>query len=217
MLWNRSLVMIDRETESLWSQLLGTAQRGPLKGTELEILPAIMTDWKTWRELHPDTTAVILSRTSKNYRRQFYRNPARFVVGIAASGHARAWPLDQLLKTPVVNDSLDGTPLVVAFDGASRTAFLYTRRLECHELHLKERGKTMVDRESCQHESLNEPPPETDAVVSGTTCRTRGDGAPGRIWGRSANVLHRGCGGDVRLQIDHQRGGSLGNGHRERY
>jgi hypothetical protein len=148
MLWNRSLVMIDRETESLWSQLLGTAQRGPLKGTELEILPAIMTDWKTWRELHPDTTAVILSRTSKNYRRQFYRNPARFVVGIAASGHARAWPLDQLLKTPVVNDSLDGTPLVVAFDGASRTAFLYNRRLEGHELHLKERGKTMVDRES---------------------------------------------------------------------
>jgi hypothetical protein len=80
MLWNRSLVMIDRETESLWSQLLGTAQRGPLKGTELEILPAIMTDWKTWRELHPDTTAVILSRTSKNYRRQFsiYRSHAGF-------------------------------------------------------------------------------------------------------------------------------------------
>ena len=148
MLWNRSLVMVDRETQSLWSQLLGTAQRGTLKGAELELLPATMTDWKTWRELHPDTSVVILSRTSRNYRRQFYRDPSKFVIGVAAGGHARAWPLDQLLKTPVVNATFDDTPLVIAFDGASRTAFLYDRRLEGQALHLTQRRKTMVDRES---------------------------------------------------------------------
>ena len=31
MLWNRSLVMYDRETKSLWSHMLGEAMQGRLK------------------------------------------------------------------------------------------------------------------------------------------------------------------------------------------
>ena len=44
MLWNRSLVMLDQETKSLWSHILGQAMRGPLKGTRLEVIPSTMTD-----------------------------------------------------------------------------------------------------------------------------------------------------------------------------
>ena len=36
MLWQRSLVMQDKETGSLWSHILGEAMRGSLKGTSLE-------------------------------------------------------------------------------------------------------------------------------------------------------------------------------------
>ena len=31
-LWNRSLIMMDKETDSLWSHLLGEAMAGPLEG-----------------------------------------------------------------------------------------------------------------------------------------------------------------------------------------
>ena len=55
MLWNRSLVMQDKETGSLWSHLLGRAMRGDLQGQRLDRLPGLMTDWKTWRELYPQT------------------------------------------------------------------------------------------------------------------------------------------------------------------
>ena len=39
------LVMYDRETDSLWSQLLGQAVAGPMKGTKLEFIEALQTTW----------------------------------------------------------------------------------------------------------------------------------------------------------------------------
>ena len=56
MLWNRSLVMIDEETGSLWSHLLGEAMQGPLQGTQLEAVPSEMVTWESWRREHPQTT-----------------------------------------------------------------------------------------------------------------------------------------------------------------
>ena len=41
MLWNRSLVILDAETKSLWSHILGRAMRGPLEGETLEVLPGL--------------------------------------------------------------------------------------------------------------------------------------------------------------------------------
>ena len=53
------LVMYDRQTESLWSQLLGRAIRGPMEGTELTFLPAWQTTWQDWKERHPQTLALV--------------------------------------------------------------------------------------------------------------------------------------------------------------
>ncbi len=52
------LVMYDRQTESLWSQLLGEAVAGELLGDKLDYLPSWHTTWKQWKELHPDTVAL---------------------------------------------------------------------------------------------------------------------------------------------------------------
>jgi len=146
MLWQRSLVMIDRETGTLWSHLLGRAMRGPLAGKELERLPAVMTDWQTWRRLHPDTTVVMLSRTSWNYRREFYRDPAAFIVGLADGSTARAWGFDQLVATPVINDRFHDTPVVVVFDRDTSTAFLFERRIGGNTLHIEVDDGWLVDR-----------------------------------------------------------------------
>ena len=151
MLWNRSLVMIDAETESLWSHLLGRAMSGPLEGTDLERLPGMMTDWKTWRELHPETTVLDLSRTAERYASDLvYKRPERFVVALADGDTARAWPFDQLLKEPVINDSFAGKPIVVLFDQESYTAFVYERQVGEQTLTFESRGEEgeIIDRET---------------------------------------------------------------------
>lgn len=130
MLWQRSLVMMDLETRSLWSHLLGRAMRGSLNGEELEMLPSVMTDWKTWRAEHPDTTVLSLSRTSRDYQRTFYRDPSQFVLGIVEGDAARAFPFDQLVRQPVVNDQFGRTPVLVVYMGGSATAMAYDRRLD---------------------------------------------------------------------------------------
>ena len=129
-LWHRSLVMIDVETESLWSHILGKSMAGKLMDLQLEVLPGLMTDWKTWRQRHPNTTVLDLSRTSQEYRREFYQNPSQFVIGVSEGKAAKSWSFDVLAKQPVVNDHFDGVPVLIAFDNQSKTAFLYDRRME---------------------------------------------------------------------------------------
>lgn len=152
MLWNRSLVMIDSETKSLWSQLLGKAMRGPLEDTELEILPGLMTDWKTWRTSHPNTTVVTLPRTSKQFQNKIYRRPDQFVVGLAQGDFARHWRFRDLVENPVMNSKFRDRPLVVAYAKESGTAFLYDRRVDEQTLTFmrseKPSDRTIVDKQT---------------------------------------------------------------------
>ena len=53
-----ALVMYDRETDSLWSQFLAKSIAGPLKGTELEIIPSQLTNYGSWTEAYPDTLVL---------------------------------------------------------------------------------------------------------------------------------------------------------------
>ena len=148
LLWHRSLVMQDLETKTLWSHLLGRGMRGPLKDEKLEVIPSVMTDWESWRSRHPDTTVVTLPRTSARYRREFYRKPSRFVLGITVGGLARAWPFDQLLKQPVVNDQFAGEPVLVLFEPIGSTALAFRRTVDGRELHFEKRGDLLFDRET---------------------------------------------------------------------
>jgi len=52
-------VMYDVNTYSVFDTFLGKAVTGPLIGLELEQAAVITTDWKTWREAHPETTVLI--------------------------------------------------------------------------------------------------------------------------------------------------------------
>ena len=164
LLWNKSLVMIDAPTKSLWSHLLGKAMRGPLEGTILETLPSLMTDWKTWQELHPHTTLVMLSPTERAYHRDYYRHdPSAFVVGVTAVGvtgigvtgigvtdgdASRAWSFDQLMTTPVVNDVFLDTPILVIFEKESMTAFLFQRELQEKSLTFEQGATGLVDQQT---------------------------------------------------------------------
>ena len=140
--------MIDEETKSLWSQLLGKAMDGELKGTKLKLIPSVLTDWSSWRREHPRTTVLSISRTGREFKRDFYKDPTRFVVGISQLSTAKAWPFDQLMRHPLVNDDFDGRPIVVYFQPESSAVFIYDRTLGGRVLTFRQSGNQIVDNET---------------------------------------------------------------------
>lgn len=69
---NNNLLVVDRETESVWSQLDNKAISGPMEGTPMTIIPALQTTWKFWREKHPDTKVMMVE--GRKGRPYLYRN-----------------------------------------------------------------------------------------------------------------------------------------------
>ncbi len=134
MLWEANLVMVDQETGSLWSQMMGQAMRGPLTGTKLENIPARMTDWQTWKEKYPHTTVLIMSRTSARYDRSFLGPDRGIGIGLVAGGQARYWSYSRLNDNPVINDQLGELRLLVVIERQSLTPAIYSRQLGDREL-----------------------------------------------------------------------------------
>lgn len=141
------LVMYDRQTESLWSQLLGEAVQGPLEGTRLEFVPAQHTTWTDWKAQHPDTLALVkgYSGTRDGYRGYYESSEAgvlgetyrddrlyvkQFVIGIEQNGEAVAYPFGTLDAQPVVNDVIGGEPVLIVFNADTGTGVAFNRVLD---------------------------------------------------------------------------------------
>jgi hypothetical protein len=133
-----NMVLQDLETGSRFVQILGTAVAGPLKGERLASVPAIWTDWETWREKHPETTVALLSRTTLRYRhsggygadpdeREYFD---RLQWGLAQEGAARSWPFEDLAspRGGIVNDSFQGRSLALFFDRSRSTVTAFDRK-----------------------------------------------------------------------------------------
>ncbi len=58
LLYNSDVLLFDRATESLFSQLGLKAITGPLRGTKLVAIPAVTTTWEAWRRKHPNTEVL---------------------------------------------------------------------------------------------------------------------------------------------------------------
>lgn len=162
-----TLVMYDRQTDSLWGQILGEAISGPLAGTELEYIPAIHTTWEDWKTQHPDTEALV-----KNYIGDYdpyfnyYLAPQQagvigrtnpddllgikeFVVGVVRDGQAAAYPFNVLNEEPVVNHILGESALLVTFNAETGASAVYDRQLgdDILTFTLAE-GLTMADEQT---------------------------------------------------------------------
>lgn len=66
-LLHNTLIMYDRETESLWSQLYGAAIDGPLAGETLAVFPSRHLDWETWAREHPGSRVLSKSLTCEQF------------------------------------------------------------------------------------------------------------------------------------------------------
>ena len=144
LLYNSDVLLYDRETESLWSQLLMQAISGPAKGETLTPLASSHTNWRAWREEHPDT--LVLSTDTgfeRDYRRDPYagygsdtglyfpvsRQSRRFhpkerVLGVEIDGRFKAYPYTELARhgQPEFADRFADRDLRIRFDRANESA-----------------------------------------------------------------------------------------------
>ncbi|MBI4502047.1 MAG: DUF3179 domain-containing protein [Gemmatimonadetes bacterium] len=155
LLFENNMILFDRETNSLWNQLLLGAQCGPARGTELKRVPVVETTWGQWRAWHPQTTTV---STSTGHNRPYgeypygdyaqpnnefrlfpgspysgAREPKELVLGVQDGAVSAAYPLEALRLrglTVALNDTLNDRPIVVTYGAVHRSAWAFDRRLD---------------------------------------------------------------------------------------
>ena len=145
MLWRDSLIMYDRDTGSLWSQVLGKAVAGPMKGQALVEIPSQLTTWGDWKKRHPDTLVLRSSGRQRGSSYADYHRDKRS-IGIhgrrnpderlpASDGSAAAVSLAAIARDGLVEGELAGVPVVVVAVGTERQAALaYARTVNGRSL-----------------------------------------------------------------------------------
>lgn len=136
MLYKSDLVMYDRQSDSLWSQMQGRAIVGDRVGARLRPRPANTVGFEDWRAAHP--AGKVLARDTGHRRRYGVnpyasydapmlgpflfqgrpdprRPPKERVVGIAIGSARRAYPWPLLEKARVVHDAVEGQDLVIFY------------------------------------------------------------------------------------------------------
>jgi len=144
LLYNSDVLLYDRETESLWSQIRKQAITGPMKGEKLTALPLTHSTWRAWKQAHPETRVL---STDTGFRRDYGRDPyagyagaselyfpvqarsARYhpkerVLGLEINGRFKAYPFAELSRTGQVElkDRFAGRQIRVRFDAANESA-----------------------------------------------------------------------------------------------
>ncbi len=143
LIYNSDMLLYDRNTQSLWSQIMKTAVTGPLKGTILTQVPAQYITWSAWLQQHPKS--LLLSRDTghqRNYDEDPYaeykqlpiiwfptlhadwRVPDKsWVAGITVGDEALALPFKELDKLKsALAVTVGGQLLEVQWDKAAQTA-----------------------------------------------------------------------------------------------
>ena len=145
-------VFKDRETGSRWQQSSLEAISGPLQGAHLQLYPFLLTSWNEWRRLHPDTLVLkplpgyaerIATKNEQikqglsglgsapadvTYHDDRLR-PKTMVLGLDVNGASRAYPLESLRSTRIVNDTLGGKPVIIVHQPRSDTTTAFVARV----------------------------------------------------------------------------------------
>ncbi len=156
LIYKSNPVMYDLENRTLWLHFTGGPVAGPAAdpGNDLEPVPSVVTTWKEWSTLHPDTTVLAIlneiyppeayvPESTPGSPLEIYLNtdetvfpvwpssdalpPKASVLGVRAGGDAKAYTVAGLQGRRVVNDEVGGTPIVIVASSESEAARVYER------------------------------------------------------------------------------------------
>lgn len=145
LLYNSDVLLYDRQTESLWSQIKSEAISGELQGQKLTRLPITHTSWSNWLETHPDTI-VLSDKTGfvRDYTRDPYSgyekskatyfqvthkapdyfHPKERVLGLEINNQFKAYPFSEIDKAneALIKDSFAGETFNIHWDKTNQKA-----------------------------------------------------------------------------------------------
>jgi hypothetical protein len=149
----------DKSTKSWWRQATGTAVVGKLKGKSLTQIPFQQSTLASWLRRYPHS--LILqpdTNFNKNYRElekfddgtkqsELHKRDSSswkfksWVVGVSVGDAARAYDWNSLVNKRIINDSLQGTPLLITVESDSATFHVLSRNSSKGVLHFALNGR----------------------------------------------------------------------------
>lgn len=149
LLYNSDVLLYDRATQSLWSQVMQMSIAGPMRGTRVKSIPLEHTTWLDWRTRHPDTQVL---STVTGFARDYDRDPyagyekierlmfnvehrddrfplKEWVLGLEVDGVRKAYPFSVLDRATAgsgsIGDTIGKRTVRIHFDRAHRTAHAF--------------------------------------------------------------------------------------------
>jgi hypothetical protein len=142
-LWGNAMTWWDHDTGSIWSQPLGEAIAGPLKGRSFEPYPVTLTKWDAWRESHPETLALDVPGKSTNFDLE------QMAIVVDFASESAAYEVRQLRKVGVINDTVAGVDIAVVIDpGNDQRWAIFSRQLDSSVAQLELTEEGLVDTNS---------------------------------------------------------------------
>lgn len=164
-LYNSNLVMYDRLTDSLWSEIMGKAIVGELTGYELDRIPFDLVKWGDWKTLYPET---IILATDTGYQRpygtdpygDYYTDPRvlfpienqdsrmtpkEVIVGFTDGKNHKAYRLADLELAKVVNDEI-GDKKLLLFSNSPTMVRIFDRTINGKTLEFEISDDKLIDK-----------------------------------------------------------------------
>ena len=136
LLYQSDVLMYDRETESLWSQLAMKAVSGTQVGKQLDWLNSEHLDWKTWQQKYPRGEVLSIDTGyQRNYKAEAYASyfasdetmfpvthsrkelaKKEWVIGVIINGQAKAYPIKVFADDKRIKDNISGEKITISYN-----------------------------------------------------------------------------------------------------
>ena len=148
--------MRDEETGSYWQQVTGSAIAGPLKGTQLKLVPQDELSFGLWKKEQPNGTVLApMSRYAGKYEKATWETEVgklptvihgakgtladrETIIGVVINGSAQAYPLAKLTaQSPVLLDVRGGQPIMLVLGPDGKSVRVFSRQVagQDHEFY----------------------------------------------------------------------------------
>ena len=149
LLYSSDVLLFDRQTQSLWSQLMTKSISGPHKGKRFISIPVQHTTWLDWKTRNPETL-VLSTKTgfSRDYSDSPYAeylespetmfplssvsrryHPKEEVFGIEIDGQFKVYPFVELEKSPAeFNEIVNGQSITIRYDSKHKSATAFDQQ-----------------------------------------------------------------------------------------
>lgn len=166
--WNSNILLYDKKTDSLWSQLDGIARRGTDLGKRLSPYPSLWMTWGAWKRAY--SSGQVLSRNT-GFTRDYTFDPygeyrtnqqvwfltakkddrlatKERVYGVTVGEAAVAYSEKNFAGNMIIHDTIGGRPVVVWKDAETRAVSAFTRDMTARVLTFASRKSVFVDSET---------------------------------------------------------------------